>query len=269
MSQPHRRPIDPMAAVADQIRRLESRIRELEARPFRIPILGADPPTTDPANLWLFPDGRLRGRHLNPAGSAYVTREWVTTAPGSSTSATAVGTPATAPNSHTVEYPATWSQSYQELGTARTDDGTILLYYGKATGDTVNGRNRSLVGFDYTTIAAALSGSTIESVKLRLQNLGSGVPSGSDIHFGIHNFTSEPATWAGGGIPSSMLAKRNFGPTEMKVVNLPLDFAQAIRDGWGKGIALEAPSDSLEFYGVAAGFGSGYTLPTLIISYAK
>jgi hypothetical protein len=32
---------------------------------------------------------------------------------------------------------------------------------------------------------------------------------------------------------------------------------------------MEAPSDSLEFYGVAAGFGSGYALPTLTVEYAK
>lgn len=269
MSSPfQKRSVDPAIDLISRISEIERALREADSGGIRIPVVSVDPPETDATNLWLFPDGRLRGRHLNPAGTAYVYREWVPTAPGSGSSGTAPAPPATVPVVTTGVWEAIWSQSYRQGGAARTDQGTVRLYYG-SSGDPFNGMNQSLVGFDYAAIAAALSGSTINSVALRLQNLHSWYFSGVNIYFGIHNFTSEPATWAGGGIPRQRIVNHRFTPTQLRTVPMPIEFAQAIRDGWGKGVAIEAPNSSKEFYGYAAGVGSGQSLPALVINYTK
>lgn len=268
MTSPLSKGTDPIARIQQELAELRRLAEEANRSRFKIPVLAADPPETDPTNIWMFFDGRMRARHRNTADTAWVYREWVPTAAGSSTSATAGPATPTIPQTFQIAYPAIWSASYRQSGAARTDSGDVMLYYG-SNGDAFNGMNRSLVGFDYTTIAAALASSTINAVWLSLTNLGAWYDSGADIHFGIHNFTAEPATWAGGGIPRSMISKHHFGKPQQRIVQMPIEFAQAIRDGWGKGIALESPTSSLEFYGYAAGVGSGYTIPSLIINYTK
>lgn len=261
---------DPTTNMAQHLRALEETVRSL-ATPSagaRIPVLAEDPPETDPANLWMMPDGRLRGRHLNPAGTAFVYREWVSTTPGSGTSATAPAAPPPAPVSQVATWGATWSQSYRQAGPARTDSGVKYIYYG-SSGDGFNGQNRSLIGFDYATIATTLTGSTITAVYLTITNIHAYWESGAEPHFGIHNFTSEPASWAGGGIPRPLAVKHLFKRNTKRTVALPLDFAIAIRDGWGKGIAVEAPNSNRNFYGYAAGVGSGIDPPALTVNYDK
>lgn len=263
------KPGDPYSEISRQIIELQRQVRELQtSQVFRIPVLSADPPVTDPINMWMFPDGRIRARHLNPAGSAFVTREWVPTAAGSSSSGTAIAPPTDAPTTRQTEWAATYSQSYRQSGAARTDGGAVNAYYG-SSGDSFNGRNRSLIGFDHAAIAAELAGSTVLNVWIRMVNVHSYNNSGSYAHLGIHNFSSEPASWAGGGIPRSMLSKQRWAKGQTYTAKLPLEFAQAIRDGWGKGIAIESPSDSKDFYGYMAGVGSGYPVPVLIVQYAK
>lgn len=257
-----------MEELRRKLSAMELAIRDLQSRPFRIPIVAADPPTTDPTNIWMFADGRIRARHWNTTRTAYTIREWVASAPGSSTSAQNEGAPPSAPLTRVLTAVAQWSQSYQQAGAQRTDDGVYNLYYGN--GGDANGRNRSLIGFDYTTIASSLASSTIKSVSLTITSINTYFSDvGADVYLGIHNFSAKPATWTGGGIPMSMAVRANLHPSETTTVDLTLDFAQAIRDGWGKGIALEVPGDSPEFYGYAAGFGSSYPAPTLNIEYAK
>lgn len=268
MTSPFNKSSDPIAAIQREIAEIRRIAEEGARRPFHIPIVSEDPPESDPTNLWLFPDGRLRARHRNVTDTAWVYREWVTTSPGSSTSATAPAPPTATATTHQGVWNAIWSQSYRSTGAQRTDAGATMLYYG-SSGDSFNGRNQSLIGFDYAAIATALTGSTINSVALRLTNVHAWYDSGVNIYFGIHNFTSKPATWAGGGIPRQRIVSHHFGKPQYREVPMPLEFAQAIRDGWGKGIAIEAPSTSREFYGYAAGFGSSYTVPQLVITYAK
>lgn len=268
MTNPLRRAADPMVAFQNEIAEIRRMAEEANRRSLVIPVLNTDPPVTDPTNIWMFPDGRLRARHLNPAGTAFIIREWVPTAAGSSTSATAPAATPPVATTNQGSWAATWSQSYRQSGAARTDAGQTLLYYG-SSGDAFNGRNQSLMGFDYATIAAELAGSTINAVYLTMTNIHAWYNSGVDVYFGIHNYTAEPATWAGGGIPRSRIVHHHFGKPQTRTVNMPLEFATAIRDGWGKGIALEAPSSSVAFYGYAAGVGSSSPVPVLTINYSK
>lgn len=268
MTAPLRKDGDPVGRFMGEIAEIRRMAQAATSMPMRIPVVSEDPPESDGTNIWMFPDGRIRWRHLNPAGTALVYREISSAAPGSDTSATAPAAPPAATMTRQDSWPATWSRSYRQSGAKRTDNGATHLYYG-SSGDAFNGRNQSLAGFDYTAIAAALSGSTINWVHLQMTNDHAWYDSGVQIYFGIHNFSSEPTTWAGGGIPRQRITNHHFGKPQYREVNMPLEFATAIRDGWGKGIALEAPSSSKEFYGYAKGVGSGIAPPTLVINYTK
>lgn len=268
MTSPFQKSVDPNSRILIELAELRRMAEDAAKRPHHIPVLSADPPDSDPTNMWLLPDGRLRARHRNTADTAWVIREWVSTTAGSSSSGTAPAPPSSAPITRQDTWSAIWSQSYRQGGTARTDAGVYRLYYG-SSGDGFNGRNQSLIGFDHAAIATALSGSTVNAVWLDLTNLHAWYHSGVTIYFGVHNFSSEPATWAGGGIPASKITNHKFGKPQQRTVPMPLQFATMIRDNTGKGVAIEAPSSSIEFYGYAAGVGSGYSLPKLIVNYTK
>jgi hypothetical protein len=269
MSSPLSKGYDPITQLQNEISDIRRIAEEANRQRFIIPVLEEDPPETDRTmNIWMFFDGRIRARHRDETDSAWVYREWVPTAPGSSSSGDTAPPAPPAVETFQTTWGATYTQSYRQSGAKRTDAGEVMLYYG-SSGDSFNGMNQSLIGFDHSAIATALSGSTINAVWLDLTNIHAWYNSGSDIHFGIHNFSSEPTTWAGGGIPRRMIIKHHFGKPQHRTVSMPIEFAQAIRDGWGKGVALESPSTSREYYGYAAGVGSGHTPPSIIVNYTK
>lgn len=267
MTGPLRKDGDALGRLSDRINELTRLVQAAQTMPFHIPVLSEDPPESDPTNMWVFPDGRIRLRYLNTAGTAYVYREVVTAASTSTASGTPPASQPAAVMTRQDSWPAIWSHSYRGSGAQRTDQGATHLYYG-SSGDAFNGTNRSLVGFDYAAIAAALTGSTVNWVHLQFKQVHSWYNSGAQVYFGIHNFTAKPGTWTGGGIPRQRIVNHHFRNPQWREVNMPLEFATAIRDGWGKGIALEAPSSSREFYGYGAGVGTGEH-PVLVINYTK
>lgn len=237
-----------------------------------IPVMQADPPTEDPTNMWMRPDGRLRGRYWNGSAFVYVDYPMRTdiTAPPSVPAAPPPPPKPPAPKSYKKTYTADWTQTYQGDGDKRNDSrGTKYLVYGNG-GDSFNGTQRSLIGFDYSTIQSNLSGSTIKKVQLRMTNVHAYWNSGVQIYFGVHNVSSEPSNWPGSGsLPQRRASHHKFGKPQTRTVTLPLKFGQLLRSGSGKGITIEAPSGDRDYYGYAAGVGSGYTPPQLIISYTK
>lgn len=260
---------DPVAAFTKRIADLEQAVRDLSRpQPFIIPTPGVDLPETAAGNIWLLPDGRIRARVRNPGDTAWVYFQWGTVAPGSGTSGTAPAPPKPAKKSYRYESNATWSKGYRQNGTKRTDYPT-WGHYGYV--DSFNGLGRTVIGFNYAAIQAAITGGTINRVRLKMQNLHSYWNAGSDIFFSIHNLTAEPATYiaGGGNTPSRRLTKHRFRGGEIKVVDLSKTFGTAIRDGWGRGIVLDPTSTSKEQYGYIAGVGSGYQVPRLIIDYVK
>lgn len=277
-------PTDDVERLAQKIQQMDSTIRDLSRpRPVIIPILDTTPDDSDPANVWLLPDGRLRIRHRNAAGTAWVIREFQETtqaiqahnnalhaaagAAGAGGSASAVppAPPKPAAKTFTKTWAGTWSASYEEDDSKRTEYSGKRLYYGY--GDSFNGRQKSLIGFDASNIQSTLSGCTIKSVKLRLHNVHAYWNDGATIYFGVHNNASEP-----GSFPSLVrngIAHSKFGKPQLKTVTLPLIVGALLRAGTGKGIALTAPGNSSENYGWAGGVGSSYTDPALIITYVK
>lgn len=223
--------------------------------------------------MWMRHDGRLRGRYLNAGGTAFVYVDYPLrsdiTSPPSVPAAPAPPPKPPAPRTYKTTWTATWTQTYKGDGSKRTDDkGEEMLVYG-SSGDSFNGTNRSLIGFNYGSIAATLSGSTVNKVELKLVNIHAYWNSGVEIYFGIHNVTGEPSSWPDDDIPRRRIVHHRFGKPQTRTVPMPLEFATRIRAGTGKGIAIEAPSSSRDFYGYAAGVGSGYAAPQLIVTYAK
>jgi hypothetical protein len=56
---------DPADQLAALIQSLSDRIRTLEERGFRAPVMESDPPADDPTNAWMLADGRLCWRTLD------------------------------------------------------------------------------------------------------------------------------------------------------------------------------------------------------------
>lgn len=247
---------------------IEDKFDQAKPPAFVIPILSADPPETDPTNLWMRWDGRLRGRRWNGASYSYTDyplRTDITSPPAVPAYPAAPAQPP-APTTYVSTYQATWSQGYQGDDQQRANAvGYLSLPYGND--GTAYGQQKSLIGFDYASIVTDLTGSTVKQVQLTLSNTDSYAPSVA-IYFGLHAETAKPTTWPSSGI-QRFLANDRWVRTETKTINLPLTFATSIRGGTARGISIEAPSASLEGYGIAAGVNSGITPPQLTITYAK
>jgi len=249
---------------------VEAKVREMDRpRPFEIPRFQADPPEQDPTNLWMRWDGRLRGRYWNGASYTYVDYPMRSdiTAPPAVPAAPAPPAPGTIPQTYETTWTATWSQTYQGNDTKRTDTaGETQLYFGQV--DTTLGLQKSLVGFDGVSLVSTLTGSTIQKIELTMTLLGA-YWSSVKTQFGLHNLSAEPVTFDGTTIDQRKVGKGTFSVSGNNTIALPLAFAQSMRAGTAKGLAIEAPSADREFYGFAAGVGSGYTPPKLTITYAK
>lgn len=253
------------------VKAIKEAIEQFLPRGLVLPVMQDDPPEEDPTNLWMRADGRLRGRYWDGANFLYVdypVRSDITSPPAVPAAPPVPAKPDT-PITHQSLYTATWSQTYQGSGAQRTDTrGEQFIVFGNE-GNTY-GTMRSLVGFNYAVIAADLAGSTIKSVALTMQNIHSEWPSGVEVFFGLHNVTSEPASWpASGDLPLRRVTSAHFGRPEVRTIALPMTFGQHLRAGTAKGLAIEAPTDSRDYYGYAAGVGSGYSPPQLVITYIK
>lgn len=258
---------NPAVQYAELVKQLESRIRQLENAKPAIPLLNEDPPESSGINMWVFPDGRMRVRlpvTYNPTTYTIVEFAAVALPGGSANTIGNLPTLVIGPQTYLSRYEATWVQTYNNDGNQRADLPGIAAW---GFQDAITTRNKALIGFDYTTIAADLANSTITSVQLELQVLDT-PHSKTTAHFGIHNYTAAPATW--GALVSSQIAEATLAPNMDQTCDLTLAFATTLRAGTGKGIAIEAPSSSIVFSGKAAGTtASGYQAATLIIEYAK
>lgn len=239
---------------------LERRIASLESRPVQIPALNADPTTDYKGNIWIFQDGRIHIRL--PDGT-------ISEVSGGVTSGGSSGTPVPVvppqPVLQSQEWPALWSQAYRASG-GFTGGDAQSLYYGNS-GDSYNGRQSSLIGFDYSAIATALSGSTINKVEVFLYNKHTYPAGGGTVHFGLHSNAAKPGTF--GGVVSSFISKDAVKRNQAAYHVVSTAFGAALRDGSAKGVILQSPNDSTSYYGYAAGLGDGPPIPRIRITYTK
>jgi hypothetical protein len=253
--------LTPADDFASQIADLKRQIQELKAQPLYLPILATVPDASYAGNMWADPNGVLYFRRKDGT-----VRQITSAAAGAPTGSNPA--PVAQPTTHQDTWIATWGQAYRSTG-GKTGGDDRYLYYGNSGESSYNGRQKSLINFDYAAIQAALSGSTISKVEIFLQNIHTWSFSGATCFVGaqLNAAGSAPGTY-GGAVHdniSSFHTDRNRGAWH----TVSTEFGQRLRDGTATGIILQAPNDSTTYYGYAAGFGSGQTLPEIRITYIK
>ncbi len=253
--------LTPADDLASQIADLKRQIQELKAQPLYLPILQANPDASYAGNMWADPNGVLYFRRKDG------TIRQITSASASAPTGTNP-TPPPHPTTRPGAWTATWAQAYRNTG-AKTGGDNRNLYYGNSGEGSYNGRQQSLINFDYATIAATLAGSTISGVELYLYNIHTWANSGATCNVGTQaNFVgSAPSTF--GGATHNFVSSFHTARSTAAWHTVSTEFGQRLRDGSATGVILQAPNDSNTYYGYAAGFGSGLALPQIRITYIK
>lgn len=253
---------DPNEAFAQRIARLEATISELSTSPFIVPIVNSDPAADVLTNLWAYPDGKLNLRLKDGTIKQYAP---VAPAPPPAPPAPPPPQPVTRQNTWT----ATWGQAYRANG-GTTGANNAYLYQGSSGGDSYNGRQRSLIGFDHASIQSALAGSQIAAVEMWLYMRHTYWNDGGTLWFGLHNNASKPGSWAG-QVGMDFVSQAHVPSVGGVWVGLSTAFGSILRDGGAKGVTLQAPNDDRTFYGYAAGGPGtgGDIMPRIRITYVK
>lgn len=171
------------------------------------------------------------------------------------------------PTSHTKTYSATSSASFASDGTNRAgfDSGHAFQGYFSST----NGNQFSMIGFDFATIQADLSGATITKTELYLNNLHWYNNSGGTAVVGTHNQSSVSGNHSSGQVTAGINTFSGWSVGEAKWVTLNNSIGNALKNNTAKGIALgQGPSTSHTYYGYFAGNGQTGE-PQLRITYTK
>jgi hypothetical protein len=255
-----RRYADEIDALAARFRQMEQTLRDLSTQPMIIPVLNADPGTGYQGNIWAYPDGKLNVRLKDGSVKQY--------SPVAPVAATASNpTPPPQPVTRQNTWVAQWGQAYRAAG-GQTGADNSKLYQGN--GDTYNGRQRSLVGFDYASIASALSGSNVTGVEFWIDVRHTWWGSGATAWLGLHNNAAKPGSWTG-TIGRDFISSFGVPNSGSGWYSVSTEFGSRIRDGSAKGVTLQAPNDDRAYYLYASGGpGTGSDrMPQLRITYVK
>lgn len=250
---------DPYQQIQNRMAKMEEDIRSLSQQSLRLPVVDADP-DVDQGNAWLMNDGRLRVRTASGTIKEYAP---VGTAGGTTTTIPKPAPPA-AKKTYVNHWDATWTQAYNDSGGQRTDYGDQLVY---GWGDSYNGKNTSLIGFDYAAIRTALLGSSVTKVELNFNQLYAWWNWGAYVRFGVHTNTAKPGTY--GGVIRNNLTQVTYGKPEAKWATIATEFGIRFRDGTGRGISIDPLTTDKAFYGRAAGITGQGIAPQIRITYVK
>lgn len=165
---------------------------------------------------------------------------------------------------YTKTYSCTWSGNYNGSGTRLTTNNDVF----QGQYDATNGNQKSMIGFDYTTIASDLTGATITKVQLTMTDKHWYYNDGGTAIVGTHNqaVSSAPSTWSG---TSSINTYASWPKGGTLAVVLNNSIGTAIQAGTAKGIVLgPGTSTNKLYYGYFAGQNST-SRPKLTITYSK
>ncbi len=251
---------DSVDALGQRIEQLERQINALSTKPLLIPVLEAAPSGDYPGNMWAYPDGRLIVRMKD--GTLKQFSSAAASAPSGTNPA-----PAPQPTTRTSEWISTWGQGYRASGGFTGSDNSKLQQ--GSSGDSYNGRQRSLIGFDYASIQSALSGASITSVRFWIYSMHTWYYNGGTFWLGMHNNASKPGTW-GGTVGRDFVTSIHIPNVGAGWYSLSNEFGASLRDGTAKGLTLQAPNDDRTYYGYAwGGPGTGSQMPRISITYVK
>lgn len=173
------------------------------------------------------------------------------------------GTAGGSVTTYTKTYDATWYQTYKGDNTQKTDTTANQGQYSSS-----DGNQRSLVGFDYSTIQSDLNGATIQSIKLTAYAEHWYLNAGGTAVIGTHNYTSKPSTWADSRVNQNRQQSSGWPKPGSRTVTLSNTIATELGNGTSTGIAFgPGPTTSNTYYGKFTGSGTGR--PRLTIVYTK
>jgi hypothetical protein len=171
----------------------------------------------------------------------------------------------------TKSYTATASYSYQgsdgPAPSARINVGGSM-YQGGNLFDTKTGRAKTWIVFNYTQIASDLSGATIDSVRLMMDNARTWFSTGMIVALGWDTktvFSSTAADPTGAGIDI-----QEFNIVQGQGINVAISnaFATAFQSSSATSLVLYTSSNSLSYYGFFSG-AAQISPPVLQIHYHK
>lgn len=230
-----------------------------------VPVLAADPLITSPCSVWILAsNGHLRVRtgggilDFTPSTGAGAT----TARADITNSSVQLPAPGTIPTTRQTTYSALWSGVYDGSNTRRETD---QLYFGLNPGDSI-GQQKSLIGFDYPTIAADLAGATIQTVELFLAVTDMPYVDNGTVRIGLHNNTSRPDSYI--NIYKTFTNALSYAKIEAGWRQITNELATGIVLGVVKGVLIDQTTTAPEFYGVAAG-ASESLMPKVRITYVK
>ena len=151
----------------------------------------------------------------------------------------------TQPKTRTKTYPATWARSYRF---GESDESGGRLHYGYYSG--TNGERKVMYGFDDAGIRADLAGSAIVRVRLSLLNLDAYSFGGVRLFFGGHNDTTPPGQYhvVRRGVSSGHWPHSGRGKEWRPLATW---FGKNLRSGDIRGVVIDQPSASRQYYGAA------------------
>lgn len=166
---------------------------------------------------------------------------------------------------YTKTYSCTWSGRYDSGGSRISSNSDIYQGYYDGT----NGNQKSLIGFDYSTIASDLSGATVTKCELTMTNLHWYYNSGGTAVIGTHNQSVSSAPSSFGSVTSDRVESSGWPKGGTRTVDLGTTIGGEFAAGTSKGLVLgPGPSTSKTYYGYFAGQNST-NKPKLKITYTK
>lgn len=145
------------------------------------------------------------------------------------------------------------------------------MYQGRSKVETKfsddRGRQRSMIGFNDSSIRWRLKDSKIEKVEVYIRSKHSWYTSGIEAVIGYHNSgTDKPSSFSQTvhGAKVERFTARDQG----RWITLPKEFGELLRDNKAKGLTLFSDTDTLRKYGYFYGVGTG-SEPKLRITYKK
>lgn len=160
-------------------------------------------------------------------------------------------------------FSATWSASYRADGSRWSEGDKMYQGYG----DSFNGNQVSMIGFDWQAIRNTVAGGFITSATLQIHNWHTWDYSGGTAYIGSHNALSMPATYPGG-------IERRYAYSTSKGGWLSVNIATIVQDiainANQTGVLLgRAPDNNNSNYGYWYGANYGADRPSIRIQWVK
>jgi hypothetical protein len=170
---------------------------------------------------------------------------------------------------------ATWGRSFREAGGTTLAGDPDDLYQGVPYYSSDYGNSRSLFGFDYAAIQTALTGATVNWIKViyRVKDAYDYSPY-TTVSVASHNYTTKPTTWAAANVSTG---RATFSGQQTGVTysnTLPLAVASEFKAGTTRGLGFGPGLASTDFgfmYGMLTSDGLSPSLdrPRVQINYTK